>query len=80
MKGFLALSLFVLAGGCAHRAQTSPPITWDTATTINGDRRFSEDSSGHLIYGPSFNKEYVWGQRDAAGNVHADPLPFPQRM
>jgi hypothetical protein len=70
--------LLVLAGGCAHRYQTNPAYTWDNAVNINGDRRFSHDSSGQIILGPSYQTEWVVGQRDAAGNIHTEPLPAPR--
>jgi hypothetical protein len=70
MTRWLAGSLLALASGCYT---TSPAYTRDNATTINADRRYAHDSSGQIIYGPSYINQIVdHSQRDAAGNVHAD--------
>jgi hypothetical protein len=60
--------LFLLA--CATQPTNGPSLSRDSARQLNGDRRYAHDSSGQIILGPSYVDQRVYGQHDAAGNVH----------
>jgi putative membrane protein len=62
--------LFALLPLACASGPTNPAVSRNSATEINQDRRYSHDSSGDVILGPSRINERVYGQRDAAGNVH----------
>jgi predicted outer membrane protein len=42
----------------------------DTSTQLGADQRFAHDSSGDIIFGPSYIDETVIGQVSPNGNIH----------
>src|SRR3954447_452745 len=59
----------LLASACLGHTN-GPATSSDSATQLNADRRYSHNSNGEIIFGPSDINQRVLGQRDAAGNVH----------
>ena len=77
MRKLFALSFVLLGlGACAHQGTLA--YTHDNSDQINADRRYAHASNGQVILGPSLINEVVTGQKDAAGNVHTDPIPQPE--
>src|SRR5258706_6684821 len=69
--GGVLVGVVAIVGGCAD---VSPSLTADDVLQLNADSRYAHDSSGNIIFGPTRIDQLVCGQRDAAGNVHADPV------
>jgi hypothetical protein len=63
-----AILLALLVGPLA--CATTAPLTWDSATQLNGNRQYPHDAAG-AIQGPDVD-QLVVGQRDRAGNIHID--------
>ncbi len=74
MRRTLLAILFSLASLPFAAHATGPPVSPNSARQINRDRRYGHNSQGDVILGPSTIDEVVEGQRDAAGNIHVDPL------